>query len=97
MNKTENLQALEFSSMRNDILRHFIFYSCAIGIVGFIICNILNIAICLRKKIRQKMMGFYNVVISTWNILTLSFGFIFYFPPTIHAKDIVLLSIGASH
>jgi hypothetical protein len=81
-----------FTKKINEILTQFIFYSCVIATVGFIICNILNIVICLRKRIRQKMMGFYNMAISFWNILTLTFGFIFFFPPTIHAQDILLVS-----
>jgi hypothetical protein len=92
MNKTENSQDPKFGSKINEILTQFIFYSCVLGLDGLILCNILNILICLRKRIRQEMMGFYNVVISTWNILPLTFGFIFFFPSSIHAQDILLVS-----
>jgi hypothetical protein len=92
MNKTENSQDPKFGSKINEILNQFIFYSSVIGLDGLILCNILNVLICLIKRIRQEMMGFYNVIISTWNILTLSFAIIFYFPPTIHAQDIALVS-----
>jgi len=92
MNKTENSQDPKFGSKINEILTQFIFYSCVLGLDGLILCNILNILICLRKRIRQEMMGFYNVVISTWNILPLTFGFVFFFPSSIHAQDILLVS-----
>ena len=92
MNKTENSQDPKFGSKINEILNQFIFYSSVIGLDGLILCNIFNVLICLRKRIRQEMMGFYNVIISFWNILTLSFALIFYFPPTIHAQDIALVS-----
>jgi hypothetical protein len=92
MNLTENVNGNLFPLKINTILTQFIFYSSVIGIVSFIICNIINIIICCRKKIRQEMMGFYNVIISFWKILTLSLGFIFYFPPSIQAQDILLVS-----
>jgi hypothetical protein len=37
-------------------------------------------------------MGFYNLTISLFNILTLSIGLVFYLPPTIHAQDMLLVS-----
>jgi hypothetical protein len=92
MNLTENFEVELFPLKINNILTQFIFYSSVIGIVGFIVCNIINIIICCRKKIRQEMVGFFNVTISLWNILTLSLGFIFYFPPSIHMQDVLLIS-----
>jgi hypothetical protein len=92
MNLTENVDKKLFPQKINNILTQFNFYSSVVVIVGYIVCNIINIIICCRKKIRQQMMGFYNISISFWNILTLSFAFIFFFPPTIHAQDIVLVS-----
>jgi hypothetical protein len=46
----------------------------------------------MNKRIRKEMMGFYNITLSLVNILTLSIGLLFYFPPTFHAQDLLLAS-----
>ena len=81
-----------FAQRTNDFLGKFIFYSCVIGLTGFMLGNILNIMICLRKRIRKEMMGFYNIIISIWNILALVSGFVMFFPSSIHIQDLLLVS-----
>jgi hypothetical protein len=69
------------------------FYSCVLVVVVFVLGNVLNIAICLRENIRKEMMGYYNVLISFWNILSLAFlTFILYFPQSIQEQDLTLIS-----
>ena len=92
MNVTNNLGDKSFSSQMNDILTQFILYSRVVGVSTLVAGNILNILICLRKRIRQEMMAFYNVVISTWNILTFLVGVCFYFPPAVNVQDFLLES-----
>ena len=57
-------------------------YSCLfilpVGIVG----NILNMIICMRKDIRKETMGFYNGMMSLFNIPLIIVGFIAIYPPT---------------
>jgi hypothetical protein len=81
-----------FSSQMNDILTQFIFYSSVVGATTLVVGNILNILICLRKRIRQEMMAFYNINISFWNILVFVFGLCFYFPPSVRIRDFLLMS-----
>jgi hypothetical protein len=75
MNSTETI---EFNTKINTILSRFVFYSCVIVVVVFVLGNVLNIVICMRETIRKEMMGYYNVLISFWNILSLAF-------PNIHS------------
>ena len=81
-----------FNQAINNFLTQFIFYSSVVVATTLILGNILNIAICMRKRIRKEMMCFYNIIISTWNIVTLSIGLLFYFPPSIIAQDLLLVS-----
>ena len=76
----------------NDFISEFIFYSSITIVVPLILGNILNILICARKNIRKEIIGIYNVVISIWNILALSFGLSLYFPASISIQDLTLTS-----
>ena len=89
---TVNTNAKQFVLEINEFLLRFLFYSCVIVVNGCILANVLNIVICLRKKMRKKMMGFYNIIISIWNILAHAFGFALYFPPSIQIQDLSLAS-----
>ena len=90
MNETDNF---EFNTKINTVLSRFMFYSCVIVVVVFVLGNVLNIAICMRETIRKEMMGYYNVLISFWNILSLAFlTFILYFPQSIQEQDLTLIS-----
>jgi hypothetical protein len=90
MNATDKF---EFNTKINTILSKFMFYSCVLVVVVFVLGNVLNIAICLRENIRKEMMGYYNVLISFWNILSLAFlTFILYFPQSIQEQDLTLIS-----
>ena len=70
----------------------FTYYS--IIIFGNIGClsNILNILVCSRNSIRQKKMGFYNIIISTFNIMIFAVGFLQYYPPTVGGQNFFLIS-----
>jgi len=81
-----------FNQAINNFLTQFIFYSSVVIVTILLLGNILNIAVCMRKRIRKEMMCFYNIVICTWNIVTLSIGLLFYFPPSIKAQDLLLVS-----
>jgi hypothetical protein len=92
MNSTENPQENVFILKINEFVTKFNFYTSLIGSTCLLFGNIFNIIICLRKKIRQEIMGFYNIVISTWNIIITIFGILFYLLPTIDVKDLQLIS-----
>jgi len=92
MNHTENSQENDFILSMNEFSSKFIFYSCSIGSTCLFFGNIFNIIICLRKKLRKEMMGFYNLSISFWNIIVIILGVAFYLPPTMNFKDLQLIS-----
>jgi hypothetical protein len=87
-----NSDHILFISHMNDILTHLIFYTSVVGVSILVAGNIFNILICLRKRIRKEMMGYYNIVISMWNILTFGVGLCFYFPPAVYIQDFLLAS-----
>jgi hypothetical protein len=65
--------------------------SIAIASVG-IVSNILNIAICLRQRLRSSLLGYYNVLISIFNILVLIIMLLIYFPIIIGRTNLANLS-----
>ena len=76
----------------NTTSNKVIYYSCLIIInVGFV-ANILNISICLRKRIKSEMMGYYNILISFFNILSLICAYMLFFPASAGFKDLLLIS-----
>jgi hypothetical protein len=89
MNSTNDRQ---FVLRISTILDQLVFYACVVGIDISILGNIINILIFLRKTIRNEIISFYNIMISIWNILTLVFGFITFFPASIHAQNLLLKS-----
>ena len=89
---TANTNDTQFIREINEFLAKFIFYSSVTVVMSYILGNILNILVCLRKRIRKEIMGYYNVIISIWNILALSTGLTLYFPTSIYVEDLVLLS-----
>ena len=54
--------------------------------------NFLNILICLRKELRNGVLGYYNFLISIFNILAFVTILFFYFPITIGLKSIANMS-----
>ena len=92
MNSTNSTDDRQFVLRMSTILDQLVFYACIVGIDISILGNIANILVCLRKSIRNEIISFYNIMISIWNILTLVFGFIAFFPPSIHAQDVLLKS-----
>ena len=78
----------ELSMVRNNI----VYYNClTIMNIGFA-SNILNILICLRKSIQKNTMGLYNILMSTFNILSFMFAYLLFFPESIGKEDLVTSS-----
>ena len=69
------------------------YYLCTvIGNIG-IIANILNIIVCTRKRLQQNTMGFYNILMSSFNILTIIFfGYLTLFSQSIGQEQLLLKS-----
>ena len=92
MNQTDMYDEMAYALKINNFLAEFIFYSCSLVVVCYLLGNMLNILVCARKRIRKEMMGFYNIVISFWNIMVLLSALFLYFPPSIHVQDLLLRS-----
>ena len=86
------IQDANFVSKINQIITDFLFYSCSIVLNTFILANIVNILICLRSRIVKEMIGFYNIIISVFNILTLVLGSLIVYPITLNFQDLVEIS-----
>jgi hypothetical protein len=69
----------------------FTFYSLIIVCTFGLFTNILNILLSLRKEIQKTTMGYYNIIMSIFNILTLATRMLFIFP-TIGETGIILTS-----
>ena len=72
----------------NLLTNNVAFYSYMIIINISIASNLLNIAVCTRKRLQVNMMGFYNIVMSLSNILWFVCAYLLYFPASIGAKDL---------
>jgi hypothetical protein len=57
-----------------------------------IISNVLNIAICLRQRLRSSLLGYYNVLISIFNTLVFIVMLLIYFPLVIGQTNLANLS-----
>jgi hypothetical protein len=86
------IQDVNFVAKINQIITHFLFYSCSIVVNSFILVNILNILICLRSRIIKEMIGFYNIIISVFNIFTLVLGSLIVYPITLNLQDLIEIS-----
>jgi len=82
----------DFIAKINQILKNFIFYSCSILISILTLGNVLNILICLRRFLLKEMIGFYNIIISTFNILALVLGTLIVYPITLGYTDLLVRS-----
>ena len=67
LNKSEIV--LDLTNLTHMAQYYFCIVICNKGIVA----NILNILVCLRKELLKNTIGFYNILMSTFNILTLIF------------------------
>ena len=69
-----------------------IFYSFIIaGNLG-IVLNILNIRTYSRRAFSHKTVGFYNIIMSTFHILSIVTSYLFFFPYSIGKPDLMLAS-----
>ena len=74
------------------IANKFSYYSCLTIVNLGLLSNILNIIVCFRKNIRKKTMGFYNVAMSTFDIINFVLGYMVNFPPSIGHQNFYLIS-----
>ena len=82
------VSSIDLSSQTNDLE----FYSFLIMIPVGLITNALNIVVSTRKNLKKTTMGFYNIVFSFFNILSISGIFLQVFPPTVGLNDLLLSS-----
>lgn len=82
----------EFVAKINDILTKVLFYSGTILSSIFILGNILNILIWSRKKLIKEMIGFYNIIMSFFNILAIVMLNLLYYPTTLNFQDFTTFS-----
>ena len=70
-----------YSANLKTVQGQFGYYSCLLmGNIG-LISNLLNIVVCMRrKKIRRVSMGFYNPLMSLFNILNMIFAYLYFLP-----------------
>jgi hypothetical protein len=83
----------EFVAKINDILTKMLFYSGATLSSIFIVGNVLNILICTRKTLIEEMIGFYNIIVSVFNIITIIMLNLIVFPTTLNYQDLTTFSI----
>ncbi len=82
----------DFIASINSFLSQLIFYSTAVVSSIGILTNILNIIICSNERIRRQTMGFFNILMSLFNVLSLVAIQVIYLPPSIAKQDLTLLS-----
>jgi hypothetical protein len=86
------IQDGDFISTTNFAISQVNFYSstliCSIGIVA----NILNFLLCLNERIQKRIMGIFNLLMSIFNILSLTSILIIYLPPSAGNQDLTLTS-----
>ena len=76
----------------NSISKRIVYYSClTIVNIGFA-TNCLNIFICINKSIQKSTMGFYNILISTFNILGFICGYLLFYPVASGKTDLLVES-----
>ncbi len=81
-----------FISNMNYFISQIAFYSCNIianiGILG----NFFNLMLCLNQRIARDVMGYFNILMSIFNILSLITAQIHYFPQSIGYQDLTITS-----
>ena len=86
-NKTEVV--LDLTYITHAVVYYFCVVICSIGFVT----NTLNIVVSARKKLLKSTVGFYNILMSIFNILTLStVGYLDLFPQSIGHTPLILRS-----
>ena len=82
----------EFVAKINEILSQILFYYGSILSSIFIAGNILNILIWSRKKLIKEMIGFYNVIVSVCNIVSIVMLNLVYYPTSLNYQDFTTFS-----
>lgn len=90
--ESEALNSSLFINEINKIISQSLLYIGITGLIFSLISNTFNIAICLRQRIRNHMMGFYNVFISISNINTTIWGSLLFLSPLFENEDLSLKS-----
>jgi hypothetical protein len=88
----EFLENKEFVAKINEILRQILFYTGSILSSILIVGNIMNILICTRKKLIKEMIGFYNIIVSVFNIIAIVMLNLTVFPTSINYQDFTTFS-----
>jgi hypothetical protein len=83
---------IKFAIKLNSIAVDLGYYTILIVTNLGLITNTLNIIISMRKPIQQSSMGFYNIIMSIFNILSLIASYITIFPQIVSTTNLNLLS-----
>ena len=83
-----------FFAYLNRIQQENVFYGCLVivnlGLIGNML-NMLTFAL-KRKRFARNTMGFYNMLTSALNILSLVFAYLYYFPTSAGMPNLLLVS-----
>ena len=89
MSPYENTSVVDLTALTYSVEFYSILTIINVGLVA----NLVNILVCTRKELQKNTMGFYNILMSIFNILTLvSVGYVNLFPQTIGKTPLVLHS-----
>ena len=78
-----------FISYLTVIANKLSYYTCLLYSSIAFVSNIINIIICLRKKLQKSIVGLYNVIISIFNILSITVITLIIFPTTVGEKSLI--------
>ena len=82
------LDLLAYISKLSHLQNEIVYYACFfIGSIS-LASNILNILVCMRNKLRKEALGFYNPLMSVFNILSTMVGYLSIFPGTVGGQDL---------
>ena len=81
-----------FYELIAEIETKSIFYTFIIASNIGIILNIMNIRTYSRRAFSHKTVGFYNIIMSTFHILSIVTGYLYFFPASIGKPDLTLAS-----
>ena len=82
-------QNLDLTEETNQVEFYLCIIVCSLGISS----NIFNIFVCARKELQIISMGYFNIIMSSFNILTLASFFVLFFPQSIGLEPLILSSI----
>lgn len=93
MSAVNNITVMTSKLDFTDLTHKLEYYFCLIVSNTGILANIVNIVVCSRKNMNKNTMGFYNILMSIFNILTLILlGYLTIFPQSIGQTYLVYRS-----